>query len=124
MTFPAPARASHAPAGPSRPAGIPWANASGTAITNPASSTQANTEAGSIMRLDREEQTVEIVHAAAAPNPPRIAVIMAGLSWWRRGRRPAAADSAPAPPRVPRRALLGGLHQRAPPTRDLHRNPD
>jgi len=37
--------------------------------------THGTTDAGSISRLEREEHTAETAHAAAAPKPPRIAII-------------------------------------------------
>lgn len=50
----------------------------GAVMTSPTIITQATTDQGSIIRLEREEQSVETAQAAAAPSPPTIAKITSG----------------------------------------------
>src|SRR4030081_909309 len=54
---------------------MPAPATSGAVMTRPTSAIQATTEAGGIMRVEREEHRVEPAQAAAAPRPPRIAII-------------------------------------------------
>jgi hypothetical protein len=44
-------------------------------MTMPTIATQASTDAGSIIRLDRDEHRIVHAHAVAAPSPPRTAAI-------------------------------------------------
>ena len=68
-----PASASQPAAPASSRAGRPRRARTGAITTSPTSATQATTEAGSMIRLEREEQSVDSAHASAAPRPPRIA---------------------------------------------------
>src|SRR5579864_6457710 len=73
-TFPAPDSTSQPPALPLSAAGTPEAAASGAQISSPTSITQATTLIGSIIRLERDEHSVDTAHAAAAPSPPSTAI--------------------------------------------------
>lgn len=72
--MPSPEAASQAPGPGPRRAGTPLIAAAGTVISRPTNIIQATTEDGSISRLERDEHSVDSAHAAAAPNPPRIAI--------------------------------------------------
>ena len=74
-TFETPITTSHAKSLTSSCEGTPDAAANGNEATDPTIITQASTDTGEIIRLEREVQSVAVAHITAAPSPPRIAII-------------------------------------------------
>jgi hypothetical protein len=80
---------------------MPRIAATGAVITRPVSITHATTVTGAISRLERDEQSVEMAHATAAPNPPTMAIISAAVRGglyaaartWRRRASSSASSS-------------------------------
>src|SRR5581483_11013651 len=106
--FPTPETASQPRASPSRPDGVPSANATGPTATRPTSMTHARVAGEPIRRLARDAVNVVIVQDNAAPRPPRTAHISA--LYHRAGERLAVGATGARP--LPRRRLDGPRQQR------------
>ena len=77
---------------------MPRRAAIGAIRTKPTSITHASTDEGPIMRVDRDEQNVDVPQKAAAPIPPRIAATPAFSLLY--------AGTVAAPARGARQAIV------------------